>query len=135
MINLVKNINSLKYDLQLQFSSEAFAIVNNDNKVIGFIDYSVKKNTIIVDMLEILKSNRGKGYGKEIIQFLFSKHQNVNMIVGESMSSATKFWTRLNSQILSPCGNCKRNNCEKNIKKCSYGYVPNFQLDRDKFAC
>lgn len=143
MLKLEKNKEKINQEIftHLNFEDDCYKILNDENEVVGYIDYIYPENLInennkisnnkqshilYICMMEILDSHRGKGYGSQLINTLFDKYPDLLVIEGSSLALDTSFnfWQK-NNAIFKTCIHCSHyDNCERKTNKKFYCDAP-----------
>lgn len=94
-------------------NSEAYRIYNKNKDCIGAIDFTLNKNYLWIEFLDIIENFQYKGYGKSIINHLFSIF-NIDEIRGYASQSAVAFWGSIGAEFIDDCTNCDYYGCVYN---------------------
>lgn len=77
-------------------------IVDGENKVVGYIWFKMNGNEMTIDMIEVIRKE--KGIGTQVIRDLFD-HHGVDRIIGETLSEESErayyFWLSLGAVFAS----------------------------------
>jgi predicted acetyltransferase len=84
--------------IELVEKRKDYYILVNNNVSIGYLYmYEISNNGIQLDILEIYKKHRRKGYGTSIVNNLLKKYSYMKIYVDDPI--ALEFWKRFNSDI------------------------------------
>lgn len=82
-LDIITNIDSLcfpvawsKQDYQNELLDNEYAqlyVLENDNQIIGYIDFWITFDTCQLTKIAVLPSHRGKGYSKQLMDYMIKK--------------------------------------------------------------
>ena len=67
------------------------ATISDDDKLIGYADYSIYDNELSIDMIEIEPEFRRQGYGKKLMAYIKLKNSEAKYVPSLKTDLGTKF--------------------------------------------
>lgn len=87
----------LDYELKSKFKvGNTFKVVEKKN-VLGYVEFNIDKKRMHIE--NIVATNRGIGYGKKIIEKLFQKYRDVEVMTGYAILEPSTFWVSLGAEF------------------------------------
>ena len=128
MIKEVKNINYINSLSNYKVTLTPFNKVIGhyfDNKIVGFLDYSVMYEKIEINYIFVIEEYRKKGIAYNLIKYVIDNYdfENITLEVNVNNTNAINLYKKLGFKII-------------NIRKCYYDGVDGYLMEvkNDNFS-
>jgi GNAT superfamily N-acetyltransferase len=68
------------------------AYAEENREVVGWCNYSIYKNKVYIDMVEVKPEYRRKGIASELMNFIKQENKNMIIVPGMATDEGDKFW-------------------------------------------
>lgn len=104
-----------KYDNQSYFGvTKRIGVIRYNNRIVGFYSMfkkGLKDEIMELSQLDILDSDRGKGYGKQFLSQIFINEPSIESITGLSIEESVSFYADLGAEFICSCDSCDNRFC------------------------